>query len=116
MHTQDQAKAKFYAGKPAPVRIHVDLKVFDAFLERLDRHDWQFEYSDDGSVWRRGHTNHTQLIEVSNGHPILKRAFDAYCERHYRGMSQESLDAVIYQLRNSLWQAQAQSQAHHLVA
>jgi hypothetical protein len=30
------------------------LAVFDAFVALLDSHDYSFDYSDDGRVWRNG--------------------------------------------------------------
>lgn len=33
----------------------------EAYIKRLQSHDWYYEYSDDHSVWRRGQAERDQL-------------------------------------------------------
>ena len=32
--------------------------------ELLDRHDWSYEYSDDGTVWKRGRAQQQQIVDL----------------------------------------------------
>jgi hypothetical protein len=102
MHTQDQAKANLYTAAPAPARVAVNLPIFDAFVMRLATHDWYYDHSDDGSVWRRGHSNHQQLVQVAKGHPTLQHAFDAFNKNAHFGMPDEERDSIVSTLRQDL--------------
>ncbi len=58
--------------------MRLDIDLFDSFVQRLAKHDWFYDYSDDINAYRRGKANETQLKQVASSHPLLKRAFDAY--------------------------------------
>lgn len=36
------------------------------FYDLLQAHDWWYEYSDDGAVWRRGRANQTKLNRIAD--------------------------------------------------
>ena len=56
------------------------IEEFDAYVIKLGHHDWTFEYSDDGSVWRRGKDNEKSLLSTANGKPELMGAYKAYID------------------------------------
>lgn len=35
------------------------------YYQKLESHDWYYDYSDDYTVWSRGHRIHQQLKEIS---------------------------------------------------
>lgn len=80
----------------------LDLTIFNAFVQRLAAHDWHYDYSDDGNVWRRGKANQAQLVEVANSHPLLKQAFDAHQNAAFHNLYRAKLDSVIATLRAQL--------------
>jgi hypothetical protein len=60
--------------------MRLDIDLFDAYIQRLAKHDWHFEDADDMKAYRSGKANETQLKQVANSHPLLQRAFDAYSD------------------------------------
>ena len=55
------------------------------YWEELNQHDWYFEWSDDGSVWKRGSDDRKrlrQLSMLSNEHQDLYAGFH---EHHFNG-------------------------------
>lgn len=60
-YQEAMAKAeKSYAEKAA-----TGDEEFDAYRERLNYHDWHFDYSDDIKVWRRGNEAHKALMDIA---------------------------------------------------
>jgi hypothetical protein len=59
------------------------IEAFEAFNTELSRHDWTYDYSDDGRVWRRGVENERKLQATANSHPIFKEAMRAYKTYHF---------------------------------
>lgn len=53
------------------------LEEFDAYVKQLGNHDWTFEYSDDGRVWRRGKDQQKVLLEKTKDE-MLSFAYLAY--------------------------------------
>ena len=57
------------------------IEEFDAYVKRLSHHDWTFEYSDDGHVWRRGKDNHKSLIDQAKKSEVyFGAAYKAYID------------------------------------
>ena len=54
------------------------IEEFDAYVKRLSNHDWTFEYSDDGRVWRRGKEQQSALIAQAGKSELLTAAYVAY--------------------------------------
>lgn len=48
------------------------------FYERLERHDWYYDFSDDGGVWRAGSAERTRLMEASTLSPEHAKLFKAW--------------------------------------
>lgn len=53
------------------------------FIYKLERHDWHYEYSDDGRVWRAGVNAQRELEAIAKTDSILAQAMLAiqvkYC-------------------------------------
>lgn len=53
------------------------------FIWKLERHDWRYEYSDDGRVWRAGVNAQRELEAIAKTDSILAQAMLAiqvkYC-------------------------------------
>jgi len=47
------------------------------FFYLLQKHDWTFEYSDSGEVWRRGLAERKTLESKMEG-PLFKKVYDDY--------------------------------------
>ena len=61
------------------------------FDKMLTRFDWTYEYSDSGSVWRRGFDKHASLraLAIANG-PEFEELLTAYQDVHFYRTSRES--------------------------
>ena len=59
------------------------LEEFDAYIVQLGNHDWTFEYSDDGNVWRRGKDQQRKLIAQASLWDVLMAAYTAYINYTY---------------------------------
>ena len=53
----------------------------EQYRKRLKAHDWYYQFSDDGRVYRDGQTEHSQLVAMSKKSPEFKRAFDLAFEQ-----------------------------------
>lgn len=54
------------------------MKPIDVFKEKLDKHDWYYDFSDDISVFRAGKANEASLMkEAAEGGPEFQAAFTA---------------------------------------
>jgi len=57
------------------------LPSLNEFWKKLRNHDWTYEYSDDGSVWRRGQQQFDEIQSVvKNGSIEHKELFNQYSE------------------------------------
>jgi hypothetical protein len=62
--------------------IHV-LPTLEQYKERLERHDWMFEYTDDTNVWHKGRVEHLALRMMARDRgPLFKQAFNEAYARH----------------------------------
>ena len=51
---------------------------FQEYINKLNRHDWFYDYSDDHSVWRSGLASAKEIMNQSKEHPIYDKAYKAY--------------------------------------
>ena len=56
----------------------VSISSFKRFVAALAVHDWYFEYSDDGRVYRSGKHVLDALQAKAKEHPIYEQAFNLY--------------------------------------
>lgn len=54
------------------------IQQFDDYVKALSFHDWTYDYSDDGNVWRAGRAAATRLLEQAKDEPKLKAAYAAW--------------------------------------
>lgn len=45
--------------------LRTKLPAVERYKEELERHDWFYSYSDDGSVWRNGDRRRKELIQMA---------------------------------------------------
>jgi hypothetical protein len=48
------------------------------FYDRLERHDWYYEFSDDFNVWKRGDEEGDKLRRISYLSPAHKKLYDQF--------------------------------------
>lgn len=85
------------------------LEQFDAYLAQLRQHDWFFDFSDDGYVWRRGRAARDALNATAKQHPALQQVFDLYHASVFNaasgfrslgvGLTSEERDSQLWRLR-----------------
>ena len=63
----------------------VYVEAFEAYAKRLKNHDWFYEYSDDGSVWRAGLQAQKSLIADARAYPLLSTLFTEYSTWIFNG-------------------------------
>lgn len=63
----------------------VEQLTLQAFYDRLERHDWYYDWSDDNSVWRRGRAEATALKAISQQSPEHMALFTAYSVHKFTG-------------------------------
>jgi hypothetical protein len=54
------------------------VQQFDEYIKALSFHDWTYDYSDDGNVWRAGRAAHNKLLNEAKDQPLLKAAYAAW--------------------------------------
>jgi hypothetical protein len=54
----------------------MNLSELNAFIAKLERHDWYYAFSDDHGVWMRGMAAEKALIAEAQAAPLLQ---EAYC-------------------------------------
>jgi hypothetical protein len=76
----------------------MNLKDFDMMLEH---HDWYYNYSDDGGVWRAGEQAQDRLIKTSKESSDHLKLFESWSKHYFSGepwntphFSREELNAV----------------------
>ena len=45
--------------------LHTNLPTLSEYYDQLARHDWTYEYSDDGAAWRKGYANDERLQRIA---------------------------------------------------
>lgn len=53
----------------------------EQYFNRCANHDWLYEYSDDGSVWRKAKDIDKELLDEANKEPIKMEIYRAW-SRH----------------------------------
>lgn len=56
----------------------MNTQKFDAFVAKLDKHDWHYDFAENNTIWRRGKKAHDALLVDTRLFPEYKAAFDAY--------------------------------------
>ena len=56
----------------------ITIETFETYVQALERHDWTYAYSDDGSVWRRGLNREQDLRSQTMVQPLLLQAYNAW--------------------------------------
>ena len=81
------------------------LAELDAYIERLNRHDWSYEYSDDQKVWLKGLGSKAVLEADAGRDHLFNAAYAAYSSWYQAGcgpLEKIFRDAVIGGLRKEL--------------
>lgn len=55
------------------------------YFNLLEAHDWFYEFSDDHSVWSRGHEEHNRLKSIANQSDLHERLYNAFIAYHSSG-------------------------------
>lgn len=69
----------------------------EAYMLRLERHDWWHEYSDDHSMWQRGVADLNALRQTARAHPVYALMYDiavAYFWSHNPCMHAEYVERM----------------------
>ena len=56
------------------------LKDFQSYVQALKHHDWNYEFSDDHSVWRSGRDNEKKLRAQASTDPLFMHAFTCWTD------------------------------------
>lgn len=83
------------------------LEDFNAYILAMSKHDWYYDYSDDGNVWRRSEAQHQAIRGQAKNHPIYQKAYNIFVGFLNRGSlpSAEALatrDRLLNELRAEL--------------
>ena len=54
------------------------VEQFDAYIVKLQKHNWYYDFSDDNNVWKRGKEVRKELLDDAAQHKILQQAFIAW--------------------------------------
>ena len=65
--------------------------VLRAFDRQCAAHDWTHEYSDDGSVYRRGRAEREALLAAAKQSPELQPIYDAWAAYIFHGAKHPAL-------------------------
>ena len=75
--------------KPAAIsKTGVDMNLQD-FDQKLRNHDWFYNYSDDGRVWRAGEQVENEIRSISKLSPQHLALFEAWNQYYFSGPSFE---------------------------
>lgn len=59
----------------------------EEFFDRLQYHDWYYDYSDDHSVWQRGLADRADLKDLAKENDKFSIMFEDYAEYIYACIS-----------------------------
>lgn len=86
----------------------ITLETFDAFVAKLNVHDWTYEFSDDHNVWKRGQAATADLQRDARISPWHKELYDAYSTTAMMlGGRNEKRQALVDEIRARLVEALA---------
>lgn len=55
------------------------------YYQMLDKHDWYFDWSDDGRVWEKGRANNSRLAAISTQSPKHKELWEGFKKHKFTG-------------------------------
>ena len=71
--------ALFALPVPVAAPLHpVTVEQFDAFIDRLNQHNWYYDYQEDHTTWTAGAAVYRELQADAKRVPVLQHAFDSY--------------------------------------
>lgn len=82
------------------------IEEFNAYIIKLAHHDWYYDYSDDGRVYRAGKAGLEYLQSQVKKHPIYKDAFNVWTAYIYKELSAASRDSQINSIRELIPEVQ----------
>jgi hypothetical protein len=71
----------FFLKKRTLMENSVEQRYFEVELEKLmSTHDWYYEFSDDGSVWRKGRESYNKMLFLirQTKPEVVKQLWDKY--------------------------------------
>lgn len=71
------------------------LNDFNEYIKALNQHDWYFEYSDDGSVYKAGQANLIKLTNKANEHTMYSELFTSHGAFVFKHRDKSVLEAHI---------------------
>jgi hypothetical protein len=96
-----------------PESTSVSLADFSEYAKQCRFHDWYYDFSDDGNVWRRGNLERAKLEAQSTLDRAYKAVFQVWHAAHYNaraGFSQfgegctgEEAEGLVAELRTKLF-------------
>lgn len=69
------------------------LEELDAYIKLLKHHDWYFDYSDDGNVWRRGNEQQKVITDTAKKHELYDQAYKIWSAYIFRDTSISGIQA-----------------------
>ena len=85
------------------------LEQLNAYIDRLNQHDWYFDYSDDGNVWRRGNERRAQLVQHAQTHDIYQQSYNDWASYKYDRILKDTLDNRMDELRLQITTTKAEA-------
>lgn len=61
------------------------LEERQAFFKMCESHDWYYEYSDDGRVWRKGRDQYEKLQSMVAKHEEYRAIYRSWAEYKFSG-------------------------------
>jgi hypothetical protein len=58
--------------------MKITIEQLEAFVAKLNAHDWTYHFSDDHSVWKRGQVAEAQLKGEARTSTFYQEAYDVY--------------------------------------
>jgi hypothetical protein len=52
----------------------------EQFIDMLRNHDWYYQYSDDGSVYRAGDKQYQLIVIAKRGNPLFQRIYEIWAD------------------------------------
>ena len=77
----------------------VTIEQFDAFIDRLNQHNWYYDYQEGHTTWAAGAAEYRELQADAQRVPVLKHAFDSYKAFMFRDTN--GLHQVAINFRNA---------------
>lgn len=55
----------------------------EEFQQMLDNHDWFYDWTDDGRVWRVGYARHQEILVIAKSSPEFAKLYDDAWFKHF---------------------------------